>query len=147
MNMNLSNSAPVLLSAAVALALSGCAEKRSCSTAHVVAKAPKVVAVVDDKDSQIAALEAAIAQARNKTIVKEVSGEGSMYPPNAEPGKCYARVLTPAKYEVKTEKVLAKDASERLQVIPAKYSWTTKKVLVKEWSLADDSSNIFVFKK
>jgi len=134
MNMNLNSSAPILLSAAVALALSGCAEKRSCSTTPAVVKAPKVVAVIDDKDNQIAALEAAIAQARNKTIVKEVAGEGSMYPPNAEPGKCYARVLTPAKYEVQTQKVLAKDASERLQVIPAKYAWTTKKVLIKEAS-------------
>ncbi len=136
MNMNLSSSAPILLSAAVALALSGCAEKRSCSAAPVV-KAPKVVKVVEDnKDQQIAALEAAIAEARSKTktVVKEVSGGGSMYPPNAKPGECYARVLTPAKYEVQTEKVLAKDASESLQVIPAKYTWTTKKVLVKEAS-------------
>ncbi len=134
MNMNLNSSAPILLSAAVALALSGCAEKRSCSTTPAVVPAPKIVSVTDDKDSQIAALEAAIAEPRNKVIVKEVSGKSSMYPPNAEPGKCYARVLTPAKYEVKTEKVLAKDASERLQVIPAKYAWTTKKVLVKEAS-------------
>jgi len=136
MNMNLSSSAPILLSAAVALALSGCAEKRSCSTTPAVVKAPKVISVTDNKDAQIAALQAAIAEARSKTrtIVKEVTGEGSMYPPNAEPGKCYARVLTPAKYEVQTEKVLSKDASERLRVIPAKYTWTTKKVLIKEAS-------------
>ena len=137
MNINLSSNAPILLSAAVALALSGCAEKRSCSATPVVTKAPKVVAVVEDnKDAQIAALKAAIAEAksRTKTIVKEVPGEGSMYPPNAEAGKCYARVLTPAKYEVHKEKVLVKDASERVQVIPAKYTWTTKKVLVKEAS-------------
>jgi len=135
MNMNLSSSAPILLSAAVALALSGCAEKQNCEVAPVV-KAPKVVSVTDNKDSQIAALEAAIAEARSKTktIVKEVAGESSMYPPNAEPGKCYARVLTPAKYEIQTEKVLAKDASENLKVIPAKYTWATKKVLIKEAS-------------
>lgn len=136
MNMNLSSSAPILLSAAVALALSGCAEKRSCSTTPAVVKAPKVISIVDNKDAQIAALQAAIAEARSKTktVVREVAGEGSMYPPNAEPGKCYARVLTPAKYEVQTEKVLSSDASESLQVIPAKYSWTTKKVLIKEAS-------------
>ncbi len=134
MNMNLSSSAPILLSAAVALALSGCAEKRSCSTTPAVVKAPKVISVTDNKDAQIAALQAAIAEARNKTVVKEVAGEGSMYPPNAEAGKCYARVLTPAKYELQTEKVLSKDASESLQVIPAKYTWTSKKVLIKESS-------------
>lgn len=136
MNMNLSSNAPILLSAAVALALSGCAEKKSCMPApkvvsHVVKEAP---AVVDTKDSQIAALKAAIAEAKNKTIVKEVTTQGSLYPPNAEAGKCYARVLTPAKFEVKTEKVLSSEASERLQVIPAKYTWATKKVLIKEAS-------------
>ncbi len=135
MKMNSSHSAPIILSAAVALALSGCAEKRSCATtAPAVVKPAKVVSVSDEKDKQIAALKAAIAQAKNRTVVKEVAGESSMYPPNAEPGKCYARVLIPAKYEVQTQKILAKEVSERLQVIPAKYKWTTKKVLVKEAS-------------
>ncbi len=136
MNLNVSSNAPILLSAAVALALSGCAEKKSCMTGTPAVKTAKVIAVSDDKDLQIAALKAAIAEARSKkkTIIKEVPGEGSLYPPNAKPGECYARVLTPAKYEIQTEKVLAKDASENLQVIPAKYTWTTKKVLVKEAS-------------
>ncbi len=136
MNMNLKSNAPILLSATVALALSGCAEKQSCMPApkvvsHVTKEAP---AKVDTKDSQIAALRAAIAEAKNKTVVKEVREQSSLYPPNAEAGKCYARVLTPAKFELKTEKVLASEASERLQVIPAKYTWATKKVLVKEAS-------------
>ncbi len=138
MKMNLNSSAPILLSASVALALSGCAEKKSCAattaTTPAVVKAAPTLTPIDEKDKQIAALKAAIAQAKNRTVVKEVAGESSLYPPNAEPGKCYARVLTPAKYEVQTEKIVAKEASERLQVIPAKYKWTTKKVLVKEAS-------------
>jgi regulator of extracellular matrix RemA (YlzA/DUF370 family) len=51
--------------------------------------------------------------------------------PNAQPGECYAKVIIPAKFETTTEKVLAKEASERLQIIPAKYGTTTERVLVK----------------
>ncbi len=138
MKMNkISGNAPILLSAAVALALSGCAEKRSCVTTPVVAPEVKVApvsATAVDKDKQISALRAAIAEAKNRTVVKEVATEGSLYPPNAEAGKCYARVLTPARYEMQTEKVLSSDATEHLQVIPAKYTWTKKKVLIKEAS-------------
>ncbi len=54
--------------------------------------------------------------------------------PNAQPGECYAKVIIPAKFETVTEKVLSKEASERLQIIPAKYGTTTEKVLVKEAS-------------
>jgi regulator of extracellular matrix RemA (YlzA/DUF370 family) len=54
--------------------------------------------------------------------------------PNAQPGECYAKVIIPAKFETTTEKVLSKEASERLQIIPAKYGTATEKVLVKEAS-------------
>ncbi len=54
--------------------------------------------------------------------------------PNAQPGECYAKVLTPAKFETRTEKVLAKEASSTLTVIPAQYGSTEQKILVKEAS-------------
>ncbi len=54
--------------------------------------------------------------------------------PNAQPGECYAKVHSPAKYETRTEQVLAKEASETLTVIPAQYGTTDQKVLVKEAS-------------
>ena len=54
--------------------------------------------------------------------------------PNAQPGECYAKVLTPAKFETRTEKVLSKEASETLTVIPAQYGTTDQKILVKEAS-------------
>ncbi len=54
--------------------------------------------------------------------------------PNAQPGECYAKVIIPAKFETTTEKVLVKEASERLEIIPAKYGTDTQKVLVKEAS-------------
>jgi hypothetical protein len=137
MNSNIRKRTPLLLSAAVAVAISGCAEKRSCET---TLPAKRVVSQKEDlKDLQIKQLQVAIAEARanqGKTIVKEVieQGESSLYPPNAKPGECYARVLVPEKYELKTEKVLVKDAGEKIEVIPAKYRWVNKKILVKEAS-------------
>ncbi len=136
MNIDKRKSIPILLSAAVALSISGCAEKKACKTPGV--KAPQsFTSVEDDKDRQIAALQVAILEARantGKTVTREVtvSSGGSLYPPNAKAGECFARVLIPAKYELQKEQVLAKEASENVTVVPAKYATTTKKILVKE---------------
>jgi len=54
--------------------------------------------------------------------------------PNAQPGECYAKALIPAKFETHTEKVLVKEASERLEVIPAQFGTNSQKILVKEAS-------------
>jgi len=54
--------------------------------------------------------------------------------PNAQPGECYAKVIIPAKFETTTEKILSKEASERLEIVPAKYGTGSEKVLVKEAS-------------
>ena len=124
----------IIVAALLAVGFSGCAEKASCNTS--VAQVTKAK-VVDNRDGEIAKLQAELAAAKNapaRVVTKTVAGPGDLYPPNAEPGKCYARVLTPAKYEVKTEKVLAKEASERVSVVPAKYGYKTEKLLVKEAS-------------
>ena len=54
--------------------------------------------------------------------------------PNAQPGECYAKALIPAKFETHTEKILVKEASERLEVVPAQFGTTKQKVLTKEAS-------------
>jgi len=51
-------------------------------------------------------------------------------PPNAKPGECYARVLTPAKYENIEEQVIVKEATEEISIIPAQYETIEKKVQV-----------------
>ncbi len=111
-----------VLAAALVVAMSGCAEKQKCDTvSQVTKKAP--------------------AKVEAKPVVKRVTAPapanvsvsgGDLYPPNAVPGHCYARVLLPAKYKTVTEKVLVKDAGEKIQVIPAKYGYKTEKILVKE---------------
>ncbi len=127
---NLTVKSSIVLAALLAVGFSGCAEKaKSCNSVAAV--------TVDNRDSKIAQLQAELAAAQNapaRVITKTVAGKSELYPPNAQPGKCYARVLTPAKYEVRTEKVLASEASEKVRVIPAKYGFKTEKLLVKEAS-------------
>ncbi len=52
--------------------------------------------------------------------------------PDAKPGECYAKVIVPAKYEVKTEQVLVKPESEKIDVTPATFDTAEKEVVVKE---------------
>ncbi len=51
-------------------------------------------------------------------------------PPNAKPGECYARVMSPAKYETVAEKVMVKEASEEIKIVPAQYETVEQKVEV-----------------
>lgn len=55
-------------------------------------------------------------------------------PPNAKPGECYARIMIPEQYKTTTERVLAKDASERIETVPAVYRSVQERVLVQEES-------------
>jgi predicted transcriptional regulator len=52
--------------------------------------------------------------------------------PDAKPGECYAKVIVPAKFEIKPEKVLIKPESETVEIVPATYDVSEKKVLIKE---------------
>ena len=94
----------IVLAAAAALAVSftGCTQQAAASTGHT-----KVVKAATPSDL-------------------------GLYPPNAQPGHCYAKVLMPAKYATKTEKVTVDEGSARLKVIPAKYGYKTVRKLVKE---------------
>jgi hypothetical protein len=58
----------------------------------------------------------------------------SLFPPDAKPGECWARVFVPPTYQTVSEQVLVTGSSESLEVIPAKYTWVEEKVLVKEAS-------------
>jgi hypothetical protein len=81
------------------------------------------------EDAQKQAQEAMASQTTSAN-----TGDGSLFPPNASAGECFARVFVPPTYSTKTEQVLKEGASERLEVIPARYEWVEEKVLVKEAS-------------
>lgn len=53
------------------------------------------------------------------------------YPPNDEPGKCYAKCLIADQYETVTEQVLVKDATYRTETIPATYETLTETYEIK----------------
>ncbi|OED40639.1 hypothetical protein AB833_11245 [Chromatiales bacterium (ex Bugula neritina AB1)] len=66
---------------------------------------------------------------------QDVAKDGlSFYPPDAKPGECYAKVLVPAKYDVVSEKVLKREASDKISITPAKFQWVEERILVKEAS-------------
>ena len=58
----------------------------------------------------------------------------SLLPPQAKPGECYAKILIPPTYRTETERVLEREAGERVETIPGKYAWSEKRVLVQEAS-------------
>jgi NADH:ubiquinone oxidoreductase subunit len=58
------------------------------------------------------------------------ANQASLIPPNAKAGECYAKVVLPAKYETVEERVLVKEASEKIKIIPAKYEWISERVEV-----------------
>jgi len=57
------------------------------------------------------------------------------YPPAAEPGSCYARVLIPETYEIQTEQVLDTPEHTEARIVPAEYETIVQRVLVKEQAL------------
>ncbi len=78
-------------------------------------------------------------RSRNEQLVRSSTGGSSGnyaadLPPNAKSGECYARVLIPAKYETLTERVLDREASDRVEIIPAEYTWDEQSVLTREAS-------------
>ena len=129
---------------AVAL-LSGCASGGSDSTATMVSDSQSERVIAEQK-SEIDALKATLGQrdreleaarrdaTMNMTGTATSSASNELFPPNALPGHCYARILTPAQYKITEETVLAKEASERVEIIPAEYETVTERVLVKEAS-------------
>ncbi len=62
----------------------------------------------------------------------QAAGVGGDDLPPAKPGQCFTKAFYPAKYATSTERVLATEASEKVQVIPAKYGWTTQKIKVSD---------------
>ncbi|WP_018997952.1 peptidoglycan-binding domain-containing protein [Hirschia maritima] len=54
------------------------------------------------------------------------------YPPEAQPGECFARVLIPETTEIVTEQVVDQPERSEIKVIQAQYETVTETVVVKE---------------
>jgi len=72
-----------------------------------------------------------IAAAVMTSVSAQSAIDGDDLPP-AKPGQCFTKAFFPAKYATTTERVLASEASEKVQVIPAKYGWGTEKIKVSD---------------
>ena len=57
-----------------------------------------------------------------------------LFPPNAKPGECYARVFVPPTYKTVTETTLKKEASNLLSPIAPQFKTIDETVLVKDRS-------------
>jgi hypothetical protein len=62
------------------------------------------------------------------TVAEPIDNTNTL--PAAKPGQCYAKVMVPAVYETKEEKVLVREAAEKIDTIPAKYEWVEQNVTV-----------------
>jgi len=52
--------------------------------------------------------------------------------PDAKPGECFAKVLVPAEYSTKSEEVMVKPESEKVEIKPAVFEIAEKSVVAKE---------------
>lgn len=59
------------------------------------------------------------------------ASDKELFPPNAKPGECYARVFVPPTYKTETARVLRREASERIETTPAKYEMVEERVEVQ----------------
>ena len=133
---------------ALATALAGCASTSAPESeiARRLEESEARVATlereVDQRQDQISSLEDQLASsqlpavsaapktnASNSTPYNQIPG-GDLLPP-AEPGQCYARVFVPPTYETRTEDVLKKAATERVEIVPAAYETVEEEVLVE----------------
>lgn len=91
------------------------------------------------KEERISSLELALADALieiEKMKAREPIASGAdalpAIPPNAETGRCYAKLLAPPTYIDRIERRIVKEASERREMIPARLEWFDEQVLLSE---------------
>lgn len=81
------------------------------------------------------AKEDADRRAREAMIARDQAMKEALLPPStAKPGECFARVFVPPRFQTVTERVLSRQASERVETIPAKYEVVEEKVMVNQAS-------------
>ncbi|MEM7254216.1 MAG: peptidoglycan-binding domain-containing protein [Pseudomonadota bacterium] len=137
-------SSVVLLGAIGALGLTGCAsdgmsdgedalraelEKKTEMNAALQSRVGTLEAALRDRGVEIEGKDSELEKFRMMS-----HGGGDLFPPAAKPGECYARVFIPPQYESVTKTVVAREASERVEVIDPEYGWVEEQILVKESS-------------
>lgn len=93
-------------------------------------------ATLAERDSELASTEARFSNSgeAGSGMMGSSSAESTLFPPNPKAGECYARVLIPAKFRSVSDRVLTREASERIEVSPARYENAEERVLIREAS-------------
>ncbi|ASJ75628.1 peptidoglycan-binding domain-containing protein [Granulosicoccus antarcticus] len=60
--------------------------------------------------------------------------DNSLTLPDAKPGECYAKVITPARFETSSEDLVVQEAAERIETDAASFEAVNQSVVVKEAS-------------
>ncbi len=89
---------------------------------------------VTDLEGRLQARDAEVSQLKSQLATRESGQSSDLFPPDAKPGQCYARVLTPERYRTSEERVLVQEESEKVEIIPARFVDAEERVLVKEAS-------------
>ncbi|MEE9493622.1 MAG: peptidoglycan-binding protein [Gammaproteobacteria bacterium] len=135
----------VALAVITSLSIAGCSSMGKTKSTTSETSAGAGSAELSTLESKVSSLEGELASERARVqslqssaatappvaSASASSGSTDLFPPNARPGECYARVFISPTYDTSTEQVLKSEASEKISVIPAKYEWGTEEVLVK----------------
>lgn len=111
------------------LSLLAAALVTGCSTNNIKESDEYVALQKQYADSDQARAQA---ETELQRLLNEGAGTASLLPPNPKAGECYARVVIPAKYEVKQQAVETSPERKVISTAPAQYGWQEQKVLVKE---------------
>lgn len=71
-----------------------------------------------------------MAASHEKSSTARVDMSGVL--PDAQPGQCFAQVVTPATYETVTEQVLVKPVSEEVSIVPTEFAEAETSIIEKE---------------
>ena len=137
----------LVVSAALMAGVTGCASSRAPEAESTVlrdrdARIEQLEREVSQREQRISSLNNQLATTaalppvshgpNGATAYNNIPG-GDLLPP-AKPGECYARVFIAPTFETRTEQVLKREASARVETIPAQYEKVTERVLVREAS-------------
>lgn len=120
------------------VALSGCATTTEQDAGYSIEEIQQRNEALLAREAELARREAELQQGqsvlRAAPAVAPQAELGDLLPPNAKSGECYARVWVEPTYRQRTERVLVKEPSSRIEVVPARYETATQRVLVSEAS-------------
>jgi len=106
----------------------GAAANEAQPVNQTLTKAEADLLVAQAREEERKKYEAELAAQNEEKTAK--SQQDDMLPPRANAGECYARVVSPAQYEQRSEQVVIQEEGKEVSVIPATYRVETKQVMV-----------------